>query len=165
MTVQPPRNFTHGEIRRWRRVGGLVLAEVVYKANQRIPRHLHTHARFVLVLKGALTEIRGDASQSHRSSTLLFRRADKLHAYGDLAGDRSCGVLRLRPMACAREHARADTQVGPYVGPAVAGHGQAEPPHLPTSAAWQAAHADVPRWSCAGRGGVRNAQKRQKAVN
>ena len=32
VVAQPPRNFTHGEILRWRRVGGLVLAEVEYEA-------------------------------------------------------------------------------------------------------------------------------------
>src|SRR6059036_2884993 len=57
--AQPPKNFTHGEILRWRRVGGLVLAEVKYEPGQRIPRHVHAHARFVLVLAGGLTEVRG----------------------------------------------------------------------------------------------------------
>jgi len=28
----PLKNFTHGEILRWRRVGGLLLAEVEYEA-------------------------------------------------------------------------------------------------------------------------------------
>jgi quercetin dioxygenase-like cupin family protein len=55
----PPRNFTHGDIVRWRRVGGLVLAEVRYEPGQRIQRHTHPHARFVLVLSGSLTEVRG----------------------------------------------------------------------------------------------------------
>ena len=60
MTVAAPKNFTHGDLVRWRRVGGLVLGEVEYEPGQRIPRHVHPHARFVLVLKGALTEIRGE---------------------------------------------------------------------------------------------------------
>jgi AraC family transcriptional regulator len=86
MTAQPPRNLTHGEIRRWRRVGGLVLAEVEYRASQRIPRHLHPHARFVLMLSGEITEVRGgrdagNESRTCRASTLLFRRADEPHAY------------------------------------------------------------------------------------
>ena len=63
--AQPPKNFTHGEILRWRRVGGLVLGEVKYEPGQRIPRHVHAHARFVLVLAGGLTELRvPDAAQS-----------------------------------------------------------------------------------------------------
>jgi len=40
----PLKNFTHGEILRWRRVGGLLLAEVEYEAGRRIHRHVHPHA-------------------------------------------------------------------------------------------------------------------------
>ena len=81
LIAQPPRNFTHGDILRWRRVGGLVLAEVTYAAGQRVPRHVHPHARFVLVLKGGLTEILGDETETHAASTLLFRPAHEPHAY------------------------------------------------------------------------------------
>ncbi|MGH9140253.1 MAG: AraC family transcriptional regulator [Vicinamibacterales bacterium] len=42
---------------------------------------MHAHARFVLILSGGITEIRGDDTQSHGSSTLLFRRAGEPHAY------------------------------------------------------------------------------------
>src|SRR4030095_2085045 len=58
--AQPPRNFTHGEILRWRRVGGLVLAEVKYEPGQRVHRHVHAHARFVLVLAGGLSDVPRD---------------------------------------------------------------------------------------------------------
>ena len=51
----------HGTILRWRKVGGLVLAEVQYEPGQRVHRHVHAHARFVLVLAGAITEISVDA--------------------------------------------------------------------------------------------------------
>ena len=78
---QLPKGFTHGEIVRWRRVGGLLLAEAAYAAGQRIPRHVHAHARFVLVLKGALTELRGEEAETYTPSTLLFRRANEPHAY------------------------------------------------------------------------------------
>ena len=73
--MQPPKDFTHGEIVRWRRVGGLLLAEVVYAPGQRIPQHVHANVRFVLVLQGALTEARGDETRSYGASTLLFRCA------------------------------------------------------------------------------------------
>ncbi len=33
--AQPPKNFTHGEILRWRRVDGLLLAEVEYEPGPR----------------------------------------------------------------------------------------------------------------------------------
>jgi AraC family transcriptional regulator len=79
--AQPPKNFTHGDILRWRKVGGLTLAEVQFESGQRVHRHVHAHARFVLVLAGAITEIRGDDSHTHGPSTLLFRRAGEPHAY------------------------------------------------------------------------------------
>src|SRR5947207_5279398 len=81
VNAQPPRNFTHGSILRWRRVGGLVLAEVEYEAGQRVHRHAHPHARFVLMLSGGLTEVRGDETHNVGSSTLLFRRAGEPHGY------------------------------------------------------------------------------------
>ena len=78
---QLPRNFTHGEILRWRRVGDLVLAEVSYAPGQRIPRHAHADARFVLVMRGSLTELRTDQRQTYGPSTLLYRCANEPHAY------------------------------------------------------------------------------------
>ena len=107
MTVQPPRNFTHGDVLRWRRVGGLVLGEVAYTPGQRIPRHLHPHARFVLVLKGCLTEHRGDESHTYRSSTLLFRRAEEPHAYLVSRDGATCLVVDVDAgwYARARQHA------------------------------------------------------------
>jgi AraC family transcriptional regulator len=81
VAVQPPRGFTHGEIARWRRVGGLLLAEVRYEAGQRIHRHVHPHARFVLVLRGTITEQRGGRPETSGPSTLLFRSANEPHSY------------------------------------------------------------------------------------
>src|SRR5205814_10142180 len=83
-SATPPKTFTHGTILRWRRVPGLVLAEVEYEPGRRIPRHVHPHARLVLVLSGSVAEIRSirgagapgvnDDSATHSASTLLFRR-------------------------------------------------------------------------------------------
>jgi AraC family transcriptional regulator len=105
--AQPPTNFSHGEIRRWRRVGGLVLAEVEYRPGQRVPRHLHSHARFVLIQSGAVTEIRGDQSTTYGPSTLLFRRADEPHAYVVSKGGMTCLVVDLDDAwyGRARQHA------------------------------------------------------------
>jgi len=79
--TRPPKDFTHGDIVRWRKAGGLVLAVVVYEPGQRIPRHVHSHVRFVLVLQGALTELRGDETRTYGPSTLLFLCAGEPHAY------------------------------------------------------------------------------------
>jgi len=110
LTVQPPKNFTHGDILRWRRVGGLVLAEVEYGAGQRVQRHVHAHARFVLVLHGSLTEIRGpgdDDTKTYGPSTLLFRRAEDPHGYIVSRSGATCLIVDLEPawLGRAREHA------------------------------------------------------------
>jgi AraC family transcriptional regulator len=61
-----PRDFTTGEPRRWRRVPGLILAEIDYGPGMRISES-HDHARLVLVLGGNLT-----SSLDGSSSTLWF---------------------------------------------------------------------------------------------
>jgi AraC family transcriptional regulator len=99
--------LTHGNIRRWRRIGGLVLAEVDYEPGRRIHRHIHPHARFVLVLKGELTEIRGDETSTYRSSSLLFRCAEEPHAYVASKSGAICLIVDMDPawIDHAREHA------------------------------------------------------------
>ena len=79
-----------------------MLAEVTYPPGQRVPRHVHAHARFVLVLRGAITEILGDATQTYRSSTLLFRRADEPHAYLVARSGATCLVVDVDPAWYAR---------------------------------------------------------------
>jgi AraC family transcriptional regulator len=116
--AQPPRNFTHGEILRWRRVGGLVLGEVRYEAGQRVPSHVHQHARFVLVLKGSLTEIRGDDTETYGSSTLLFRPAHEPHAYLVSRSGAVCLIVDVDDgwVARARQHARLLTHSTSFQG-------------------------------------------------
>jgi len=82
MTPQLPSNFTSGDVLRWRRVGGLTLAEVAFEPGQRIHRESHSHVRFVLVLSGWLTETAGDLTRTYGPSTLLFRPADEPRSYG-----------------------------------------------------------------------------------
>lgn len=105
--AQPPKNFTHGDIVRWRRVGGLVLAEVRYEPGQHIHRHVHPHARFVLVLRGAITELRGSDSHSFDPSTLLFRRANEPHSYDVSEAGAVCLIVDVddRWYERARQHA------------------------------------------------------------
>ena len=118
VVAQPPRNFTHGEILRWRRVAGLVLAEVSYAPGQRVPRHVHPHARFVLVLKGGLTEIRGDETDTHGSSTLLFRPAHEPHSYVVSPRGATCLIVDVDDgwVARARQHARLLTAPAAFRG-------------------------------------------------
>lgn len=105
--AQPPKNFTHGDILRWRRVGGLVLAEVRYQPGRRVQRHVHADARFVLVLAGAITEIRGDDTHTYGASTLLFRSAGEPHAYVVSRAGATCLVVGVDAswLARARVHA------------------------------------------------------------
>ena len=105
--AQPPSNFTNGSILRWRRVGGLVLAEVAYEPGEQIHRHLHAHARFVLVLKGAITETREDETQTYGSSTLLFRRADEPHSYAVSRSGATCLIVDMDEGWCSRAREQA----------------------------------------------------------
>jgi len=116
--AQPPKHFTHGDILRWRKVGGLHLAEVRYGSGQRVHRHVHAHARFVLVLAGAITEIRGDDTHTHGSSTLLFRRADEPHAYVVSRAGATCLIVDLDDgwHARARLHAPVLEQSAAFRG-------------------------------------------------
>jgi AraC family transcriptional regulator len=90
---KPPKHFTQGEIVRWRRVPGLVLAEVTYESGQRIHRDAHPHARFVLVLSGSLTECCDGDAVTHGPSTLLFRRAHEPRSYEVAGAGARCLVV------------------------------------------------------------------------
>ncbi|HYM25443.1 MAG TPA: AraC family transcriptional regulator, partial [Vicinamibacterales bacterium] len=100
--ISAPKNFTRGTILRWRRVPGLELAEVEYEAGLRVPRHIHAHARLVLVLSGSVTEIRGQDSSTFGPSTLLFRRAEEPHAYAIGSSGATCLVVDIEPAWLAR---------------------------------------------------------------
>lgn len=105
--AEPPKNFTDGTILRWRRAGGLVLAEVAYEPGQRIHRHQHAHARFVLVLQGTVTETPGDETDAYGSSTLLFRRADEPHSYAVADSGARCLIVDMDAGWCARVQEQA----------------------------------------------------------
>jgi AraC family transcriptional regulator len=116
--VQPPKSFTHGDILRWRRVGGLTLAEVAYQPGQHVHRHVHPHSRFVLLLAGAITEIRGDDTQTYGASTLLFRRAGEPHAYLVSQTGATCLIVDVDEgwLARARLHAAVLEQSAAFRG-------------------------------------------------
>lgn len=112
--MNAPRNFTSGDILRWRRVGGLTLAEVQFEPGQQIHREQHPHARFVLVLSGSLSESRPAEAEPRPAeagryvpSSLLFCCADEPRSYA--AGDRgaTCLVVDMDAawLARAKQHA------------------------------------------------------------
>jgi len=116
--AQPPKGFTHGEIVRWRRVGGLVLAEVRYEPGQRIHRHVHANARFVLVLQGAISEARAGQVETFGASTLLFRSAHEPHSYEVGRSGATCLVVDVdeRWHDRARQHSPVLTQSAGFRG-------------------------------------------------
>lgn len=106
MQKPPARLVSDGEVVRWRSVGGLVLAEVAYEPGQRI-RARHVHARFVLVLKGALTEGAAGDGASHGASTLLWQSANQTHSYAVSARGAVCLEIDMDPAWIARAEAQA----------------------------------------------------------
>jgi AraC family transcriptional regulator len=99
--------FTRGTILRWRRVPGLVLAEVEYEPGQRLHRDAHPNARFVLVLSGSLSEVRGGELTPATSSTLLFQRANDALSYIVSSSGARCLIVDMDAawLARARDHA------------------------------------------------------------
>src|SRR5215471_7666026 len=89
--VCPLEALEQATVLRWRRVTGLTLAEVEYEPRQQIHRQHHAHARFVLVLRGSLTETRGGDVLTYAPSTLLFRCASEPHSYA--VGEHGARVL------------------------------------------------------------------------
>lgn len=91
--LELPSGFAHGDIACVRRVGGITLAEVAYAPGARVPWHVHDHARFVLVLRGSLTESVAGGTRTHEASTLLVRPAGEGHALAAPEGGARCLVV------------------------------------------------------------------------
>ncbi|HEX7140597.1 MAG TPA: AraC family transcriptional regulator [Vicinamibacterales bacterium] len=106
---KPPRKLTvQGQILRWRTVGDLALAEVVYEPGQRLQRATQPHARFVLILKGALAEVHGNGAPTvHGPSTLIFEAANLPHSYAVSDHGAVCLVIDMEPAWVARAQAQA----------------------------------------------------------
>jgi AraC-like DNA-binding protein len=115
--LRPPKKIEfEGDVVRWRRVGGLVLAEEVFEAGQRIHRGVHPHARFVLVLKGSLTEGVTGSGTMHGPSTLIFQAANQPHSYTASSRGATCLVVDMDAawIARAQEHAPVLAQTAAF---------------------------------------------------
>ena len=105
---KPPKTLDfHGDVVRWRRVGGLVLAEVEYEPGQRVHRAIHSHARFVLILKGMLSDGVSGTGTANGPSTLLFEAAHQPHSYTVSPRGATCLIVDMDAawIARAQEHA------------------------------------------------------------
>ena len=117
-----PSSFTSGDVRRWRRVGGLTLAEAAFEPGQRIHRDAHPHARFVLVLSGSLTETTGGSTRTYGPSTLLFRSANEPRSYA--VSDTGAKVLVVdMDAAWVRRAGEQASPIAPFVGVSTAFRG------------------------------------------
>jgi AraC family transcriptional regulator len=104
----PPSLECQGQILRWRRVGGLSLGEVAFEPNQRIHRDSHAHPRFIVVLKGSLSEVRrGENVATHRPSSLIFESANNPHSYAVSERGALCLVVDMSPDWLERAESRA----------------------------------------------------------
>lgn len=113
-----PNLFSAGQTLRWRRVSGLTLAEVEFAPFERIHRDAHTNHRFVLVVRGMLTEIRGDEPTPRLPSTLLFRRAHEARTYHAGPKGAVCLVVDIEQswFARARHHGALLTRSAEFQG-------------------------------------------------
>jgi AraC family transcriptional regulator len=76
-----------------RQVGGLTLAETVYKPGLHVPAHAHDHSLCCLVLRGSFTERLGRRSAVCVTGSLIYHPADEPHAHDfDSAGGRVFNV-------------------------------------------------------------------------
>src|SRR5579864_5219311 len=69
-----------GRTLRSRCVAGLTLADVLYPAGARLPRHSHERAYFCLIRRGAYTEMYGRRNRVCRPMTLAFHPPGEPHA-------------------------------------------------------------------------------------
>jgi AraC family transcriptional regulator len=113
-----PRGFTTGEALRWRRIPGLVLAEVEYEAGERIHQESHSRARFLLVVRGGLMPADARRASGERAATLFFQPAGEPRSYTATSAGATCLILEMDDtwLARAREHAPVLTRAASFQG-------------------------------------------------
>jgi AraC family transcriptional regulator len=65
---------------RSREVAGFILTETCYTPNQKLSRHSHEHANFIIALRGTFTEHFGRKTRWCEPSSVIFRPPEEIHA-------------------------------------------------------------------------------------
>lgn len=68
------------KVMRSREVAGFRLTETGYAPNQKLSRHSHEHANFIIVLRGTFTEHFGRKTRWCAPSSVIFRPPEELHS-------------------------------------------------------------------------------------
>lgn len=94
------------KIIRSREVAGFILTETSYTPNQKLPKHSHEHANFIIVLRGTFTEHFGRKTRWCVPPGVIFRPPEELHAdHFHNAGGRCLTIeVAARWLERAREH-------------------------------------------------------------
>lgn len=94
------------KIIRSREVAGFILTETSYTPNQKLPKHYHEHANFIIVLRGTFTERFGRRTRWCAPASVIFRPPEELHAdHFHNAGGRCLTIeVSARWLERAREH-------------------------------------------------------------
>lgn len=96
------------KVTRSREVAGLILTETSYTPNQKLPRHSHEHANFIIVLRGTFTERFGRKTRWCTPSSLIFRPPGELHADHFHNAGGSCLTIEVPTEWWERRHEHSD---------------------------------------------------------
>ena len=109
-----PRGFTTGDPIRWRRLPGLVLAEIKFAPGERIHTDVQARARFVLAVRGQLVDARAPREEQRRA--LVFQPAGPTAPLRASARGATCLILEMDDgwLARAREQAPVLTRAASF---------------------------------------------------
>ncbi|HKS26755.1 MAG TPA: AraC family transcriptional regulator [Pyrinomonadaceae bacterium] len=92
------------KVTRSREVAGFILTETSYASNQKLSRHFHEHANFIIVLRGTFTEHFGRKTRWCEPSSLIFRPPGELHADHFHEAGGSCLTIEIPTKWWERRH-------------------------------------------------------------
>ncbi len=105
----------NGEVLDSRIVAGVSLTETVYAGKLIVPKHLHRHACFCLVLQGVYTEQYRKTVLECKPSHLVFRPAEETHSDNFGNSKTHCFIIEFEDEWLARYHNPALTLKSPTI--------------------------------------------------